>query len=138
MDAKRLIDVRKQAEKAVDDMPAGEIKIKAFEVILAHLLGDKNVSSPHSQEMQEPKAESSTQKVKRAKTSTGRILVLRDEGFFNSLRSMSEIREELRAHGWHYPATSLSGSLQSLVQQRELRRQRTTDGKKKGFKYSNP
>ena len=39
MDAKRLIDLRKAAERAVAEMPDGELKVKAFEVILAHLLG---------------------------------------------------------------------------------------------------
>ena len=38
MDAKKLIELRKQAEKAVEDMQDGEFKLKAFEVILNHLL----------------------------------------------------------------------------------------------------
>jgi hypothetical protein len=41
MDAKKLIDHRKQAEKAVAGMADGELKVKAFEVILGHLLGGR-------------------------------------------------------------------------------------------------
>ena len=39
MDVKQLIQLRKEAEKAVAEMPEGDIKIKAFEVILNHLIG---------------------------------------------------------------------------------------------------
>lgn len=43
MDAKKLVQLRKQAEKAVEDMSAGELKVKAFEVILENLLGTSRV-----------------------------------------------------------------------------------------------
>jgi hypothetical protein len=64
--------------------------------------------------------------------------VLRDEGFFKTQKAIGEVREELKAHGWHYPLTTLSGRLQALVQQRQLRRERGVQGKKKVWKYSNP
>jgi hypothetical protein len=71
-------------------------------------------------------------------TTAGRILVLKDEEFFKSQRSIAEIREELQAHGWHYPATTLSGELIKLVQRRRLRRQKVKEGNKTIWKYSNP
>ena len=66
-----------------------------------------------------------------------RILALGGEGFFAAQRTIAEVRSELASHGWHYPLTTLSGRLQSLVQQRSLRRERVKDGRKKVWKYSN-
>jgi hypothetical protein len=68
---------------------------------------------------------------------TGRILSLRNEGFFTVQRTISDVRNELASHGWHYPLTTLSGRLQSLVQQRFLRREKVKDRRKKVWKYSN-
>ncbi|MGH9369291.1 MAG: hypothetical protein ACRD3M_16650 [Thermoanaerobaculia bacterium] len=140
MDAKSLIEFRKQAEQAVADMSDGDLKLKAFEVILAHLIGGRPVATKSPSKGREvpvagkrPRRESES-----ARSITSRILVLRDEGFFNSQKAIGEVREELRAHGWHYPLTTLSGRLQALVQQRELRRERVRQGNKKIWKYSNP
>ncbi len=140
MDAKRIIEFRKQAEKAVAEMPDGELKLRAFEVILNHLLEgprpstteDTQRKAPSSREMKGAKETSP------ARSIAGRILVLRDEGFFKNQKTIAEIREELRAHGWHYPLTTLSGRLQTLVQNRKLRRERAKQGAKKIWKYSNP
>jgi hypothetical protein len=140
MDAKQIIEFRKQAEKAVAEMPDGELKVKAFEVILNHLL--EGARPPTTEDMKR-KARSSrdvktSDQASPAQSIAGRILVLRDEGFFKNLKTIAEVREELSAHGWHYPLTALSGRLQALVQHRNLRRQRATQGKKKIWKYSNP
>ena len=136
MDAKKLVELRRQAEQAVSEMPDGDLKIKAFEVILSHLLQGSEVTQPSTTAA----SGSTTRKAERAaETSTiGRILVLRDEGFFKSQRPIGEVREELRAHGWHYPVTSLSPVMLALVQQRKLRRERGKEGNKKIWKYSNP
>ncbi len=111
MDAKRLIELRKQAEKAVAEMPDGELKVKAFEVILDHLLsGGRSAQAGAADE-----DEASTRRSKKQKESTaaksigGRILVLQDEGLFKTQKTIGEVREELKAHGWHYPLTTLSG-----------------------------
>jgi len=142
MDAKKILEARKQAEKAVAEMSDGELKVKAFEVILNHLLGGFQ-TLPREQVEQEHRAPPTRQgkapkEAGPAKSATSRILVLRDEGFFNTQRTIAEVREELKAHGWHYPLTALSGRLQGLVQKRNLRRERATQGKKKVWKYSNP
>lgn len=139
MDAKRIIELRKQAEQAVAEMPDGELKVKAFEVILNHLLEGPRPSTADETQIgksfsQKPKV---TKGASKASSLSGRILVLRDENFFNSQKTIGELREELKAHGWHYPLTALSGTLQTLVQQRELRRERAKQGNKKIWKYSN-
>ena len=70
------------------------------------------------------------------KSTVGRILVLREEGFFKNPKSIAEVCDELASHGWHYPQSALSGPLQTSVQRRELRRKRETKGNKKLWAYS--
>ena len=138
MNAKKIVELRREAEKAVADMPDGELKVKAFEVILNHLLAGPDVVTVRTGEGEkEAKPKGGKEKVT-ATSIGGRILVLKDEGFFNNQRTIGEVREELRAHGWHYPLTTLSGTLIALVQQRKLRRERAKEGNKKIWKYSNP
>jgi len=68
---------------------------------------------------------------------SGRILALKSDGFFTAQHTISEVRTELATRGWHYPLTTLSGRLQTLVQQRHLRRERIREGRKKVWRYSN-
>ena|ERR1700693_112124 len=68
---------------------------------------------------------------------SSRILALRGDAFFAAQRTISEIRTELATRGWHYPLTTLSGRLQTLVQQRHLRREKVKEGRKKVWRYSN-
>jgi len=139
MEAKRLIELRKQAEKAVEDMPDSEFKLKAFEVILNYLLSPGK-ADPTLGPLPLKGARS---KVKTgididAESTAGRILVLKDEGFMQTPKSIGQIRAELQAHGWHYPVTTLSGELIKLVQKRKLRRQKGKEGNKIVWQYTNP
>ena len=67
-----------------------------------------------------------------------RVLSLREEGFFDQQRSLGAIRDELQIHGWIYQLTALSGTVQTLVQKRELRRTLVSNGKKKVYCYVKP
>jgi len=139
MDAKTIIELRKQAEKAVADMQDGEFKLKAFEVILNHLLSP-GISESMSDSTTVPKA-GVKQRLSvdiESESTAGRILVLKDEGFMRSPKTIGQIRAELQAHGWHYPATTLSGELIKLVQKRKLRRQKGKVGKRNIWLYTNP
>ncbi|MGB6876601.1 MAG: hypothetical protein WBD87_11250 [Candidatus Acidiferrales bacterium] len=129
-----LIELRKQAEQAVQDMKDGDLKVKAFETILAHLLaGNSAEPSPASPGKPAPqRKQAETSLAKPPKSAVERILSLKVDGFFASQRSIAEIRQELKKNGWHYPVTSLSGPLQTLVTKRVLRRENV-----KGWKYSN-
>lgn len=136
MNAKKLVELRQAAEKAVADMPDGELKVKAFEVILAHMMATpeeagkaKSAGKAKKPVEKEPEAAST-------KSTIGRILVLRDEGFFRNQKSIAEACDELASHGWHYPQSSLSGPLQTLVQRRELRRKLEKKGNKTVWLYS--
>ncbi|SRR6266446_9766163 len=142
--SKELIEIRKQAEAAVHDMPEGELKTKAFETILTHLLS--NVDSANKKD-RGPAAAKVTPQIKEKghpvgkvpTTAEERIVFLKGENFFDTQKSIGEIRQELKKSGWHYATTALSGPLQSLVQKRQLRREKAADDKQRaGWKYSNP
>jgi hypothetical protein len=139
MDTKKIVSARKEAGKAIAGMPDGDLKVKAFEVILGHLLaaGSDGRKPPVIHKDDELKANPS-EKGKVGKSTAARILLLRDEGFFKSQKSMGEIIAELAAHGWHYAKTAMSGRLQTLTQQRKIRRVRSKKGNKTVWLYSEP
>jgi len=140
MDTKKLIELRKQAEKAVRDMPDGEFKLKAFEVILNHLLAPGKVQPASGSGGEPPQSRATVSEAEDTddQSTQGRGLVLKAEGFFKKPQSIGQIRSELGAHGWHYPVTTLSGELMKLVQKRKLRRQRGKEGNRQVWVYINP
>jgi hypothetical protein len=141
-----LVELRRQAEQAVHDMPEGELKIRAFETILTHLLssGTNGLSSPapsvgeRVSSLKAPSKEKGTSP--QVPRSVGdRVLSLKSDDFFVSQRSLGDIQRELKKNGWHYPLTTLSGPLQSLVRKRQLRREQCSGAEgRKGWRYSNP
>lgn len=151
MDEKTLTEARKKAERAVADMPEGDLKLKAFELILTRLLsasGDVALSDGGGERRSKghrrtrpragsPSSDAGAVDAPPVSTPT-RILELKKEGFFKEERSISEIQDELRTHGWRYETTALSGPLIGLVQVRELRRAKGQDGNKTIYKYFNP
>jgi hypothetical protein len=128
-----LIQARKRAERAVAGMEDGPLKIAAFQTILAKLLteSDLSASAGHASVSARPRTEA------RSDTLRGRVLIIRSEGFFKSQRTLGEVREALGSRGWHYPPTTLSGLMQGLVRNRELRRERVSVGGKQVWRYSN-
>lgn len=140
MDDKALKEARLRAERAVADMADGELKLKAFELILNQLLSAPARPLPATP----PVTIRSESRVRRPspegqpKSLTERIAALQTDGFFKDPQSIGNVREGLRVHGWHYPVTTLSGALQGFVQKRKLRRERVRDGKKLAWKYFNP
>src|SRR5260221_2094167 len=129
-----LVEARKRAERAVEGMADDRLMIAALQTILAKLLPE---ADPTEQVKRVP-VKAPAGRSEQPGTLTGRILAIRSEGFFKTQRSLGEVRESLGSRGWHYPLTTLSGVMQGLVQQRLLRRERVSAGKKKVWKYSNP
>jgi len=127
-----LILARKRAERAVSGMEDGPLKIAAFQTILAKLLTESDVSAPARHD-----SAGGSRAEAQPDTLRGRILVIRSEGFFKAQRTLGEVREALGSRGWHYPLTTLSGLMQGLVRNRELRRERVNAGGKQVWKYSN-
>ena len=139
MNEEQLKEIRRKAELAVADMTDDQLRVKAFGVILSHLLTTK--SQPLQAHLKVPKdgANSDHPKVTASATTlSARILSLKDEQFFSEMRTIGEIREELAAHGWHYPLSNLSGKLQGLARLRALRRMKASDGGRVVWKYSTP
>ena len=138
MDVKKLIEVRKEAEKAVSDMPDGDLKLKAFEVILNYLMS----GGVEAKVMQKGETKEAPSKIEKEdfpeKSVAGRLLVLKEEGFFKNPKSLAEVRQELEAHGWHYPNTTIAPILIRIVQKKKLRRQKIKEAHKQLWKYSNP
>src|SRR5260370_1865032 len=102
MDESILIRARQKAERAVKGMGEGPLKVAAFEVILSKLLQGSETQEPARRHRMSPD------------TLKGRVLAIRDEGFFKTQRTLYEVREALSSHGWHYPPTTLSGAMQAL------------------------
>jgi hypothetical protein len=130
--------LRRRAESAIADMADGDLKIKAFEVILGHLLSELNASQAVTAESKRRLRPGRKVESRSPQSCIDRILSLKEEGFFGTQRSIGEIKSELARHGWHYPPTTLSGKLQSIVRRRELRRIKGSDGKRSLWKYSEP
>jgi len=67
-----------------------------------------------------------TEKKDRKKRSTASDLLvdLKEEGFFNKPRSLSEIAKALEEKGYIYPVTTLSGVMLGLVQKKLVGRKR--------------
>jgi hypothetical protein len=132
--------LRKQAESAVQDMPEGELKLKAFEVILQHLLGGAG-GAPVVPVGVDAKSGGrhvvAHKQLNAPRSASERILSLQADGFFASQRSIREIQAELRKRGWHYPLSALSGPLQILAQNKSLRREQLSDGSRRVWKYAN-
>src|SRR2546422_11490195 len=134
MDEKSLKDARLKAERVVADMPEGDLKLKAFEVTLSHLLASDGAVEGRKSKGSKKAPSTPSQ----ANTLSERILMLQAEGIFNTPQVIGAVREGLQVYGWHYPVTTLSGTLQALVQKRKLRRERVKDNNKVVWKYSNP
>jgi hypothetical protein len=128
-----LVVGRKRAERAVEGMADGPLKVAAFQAILGKLLTESDPA-----EVQGVPVKASVRRNEQPATLTARILAIRSEGFFKTQRSLGEVRDSLGSRGWHYPLTTFSGVMQALVRRRELRRERVTAGSKQVWKYSNP
>jgi hypothetical protein len=129
-----LVAARKKAEEAVKDMADGQLKLKAFEVILASLLSPGRPAA----NAELSGASSEAPKSRAPSSLAARVSMLAGEGFFAQPRSLADIQAKLAERGWHYPQTNLSTPLIRLVRQRELRRLQAADGNKKVWKYSLP
>lgn len=124
----KLHGASEQAERAVQGVKDAELRRIAFQKILDELLGGGHVTER-------------TKKIKKSKRAGGiqrggPSAYLREmigDGFFKKPKTITDVKVELENRGHHIPLTSLSGPLQTLCKNKELRRQRN-DGR---FVYSN-
>jgi hypothetical protein len=136
-----------QAEEAVAAVKDPELRRVAFEKILATLLGGGFAgSSPTQGRLKQPRAKprpptGTRRPAKRLqKGPKAYIEQLINDGFFKKQRTIADVKSELANRGHHIALTSLSGPLQTLTQERKLRRQKVaanSKGKKTTYAYSN-
>jgi len=126
-----LGDTVAQAERAVASIKDAELRRAAFEKILEHLLG---ASSGSKEQRRAPGRSKPGKKTRRGPQ--GYVEELVDEGFFKKPRTLSDVKAELANRGHHIPRTSLSGPLQNLCKQRQLRRQKGIGSDKDAFGYT--
>ena len=128
----------KQAEAAVASIKDSELKGIAFGKILDALLGQRS----YAKEPRGTKASGAKTVTKPAHKREKRggpvayVEELIDDGFFKAPKTLAAVRAELGNRGHHIPLTALSGPMQRLCQQRQLRRQKSTEGNKQVFTYS--
>lgn len=137
-----------EAEEAVKSVKDPELRRVAFEKILAHLLVDAEGASALGSKSKEKPAPTKARRgsgsgkpAPRAKAGPkSRVEELVDEGYFRKQRTIADVKTELANRGHHIALTSLSGPLQSLTQERRLRRQKVAangKGSKVTYAYSN-
>ena len=134
-----------EAEAAVASVKDPELRRVAFEKILETLLDQGSAGSPQEGtklKKRQPRkmAARSGKKMTAPKGPKARVVELIDEGFFKQQRTIADVKAELANRGHHIALTSLSGPLQSLTQERRLRRQKTTGSRKDAkstYVYSN-
>jgi len=66
--------------------------------------------------------------VKNPRSVSEMILKLKQEGFFDARKTLSDVQKELESNGFIYPNTTLSGILLRLVKKQSLGRVKETDG----------
>jgi hypothetical protein len=135
MDQDTLNHAFARAEQMVGPVKEARMRAAAFGVVLSILLDGAKRSTKTSRAEGRPPARS--RRGGGGDTAPARIIGLKGIGFFKEQRSLSEVRDELGASGWHYALTALSGVMQGLVQARELRRVRAKAGNRHVWKYSN-
>ena len=138
MDDSALKEARVRAEKAVAGMAEGEMKVKAFEVILSQLITSGPTTGKATLPLRNGRHFSSPNREGQPKSLAERILALQADGFFKEPQTIGGVREGLKTRGWHYPVTTLSGALQIQTQKRRLRRQRVRDKNKTMWQYFDP
>jgi hypothetical protein len=130
-----------RAEKAVVGVQDPDLKRIAFQKILETLLAEgapesrlKEVSSREVKGSSHRAASvKGTSKAKGGPKAYVEELIA--DQFFKTPRSIAAVRSELANNGHRIAVTSLSGPLQTLCQQKKLRRKK--DGEAGGFSYSN-
>jgi hypothetical protein len=135
MKSESLVEARRAAEAAVDDMSDGPLKVAAFQTILARLLDEEAGSVNSVRERPAARRKLKAAAVMGSGT-TARLVALVEEGFFAQQRSLAQIRAELAERGWHYRLEDLGTPVTRLVRRRLLRRTQVLDGGKKIWWYS--
>jgi len=136
MDIQKLIEIRKQAEEAVADMPDGPLKTKAFEMMFNSLRADA-MQPKRKKRPKGAKKDTAAAKPRgpRKEGPKARIKQLKDEGFFDQPRYAQEVVTHLEeAKGFTHTDSDVSARLLELVREQVLRRKKDNKGV---YQYTN-
>ena len=89
----QLKELQKKALQAVADMPEGELKTRAFEIFLKHLLDAQTQASAHRPSLSERAIQKPTKSSRQPGTVKSRILLLKDEKFFEVPKTIKEVKD---------------------------------------------
>jgi len=134
--AKPYSELVAQAERAVANVKDAGLRRVAFETVLNDLLSGSD-EAPRVNTRAGPRTGKLAVEKPVRKSRTGPQAYVEEmaaEGFFKKLKTIAEVKAELKNRGHHIPLTSLSGPMQTLCQKRVLRRHKP-DGKT--FSYTN-
>ena len=130
-------DLVAQAEQAVKSVKDPELKKVAFEKVLDDLLASKIMPRDQSPTTKGDKKLKEIPLTRKPRGPLGYVRELANDSFFKRPKTIAQVKAELENRGHHIAITSLSGPLQTLCQEKVLRRQRVkTKGKKGTFSYS--
>lgn len=125
-----LVARRRMAEQAVEEMPEGPRKERAFEIVLQHLLHAASIEGPVVKSRKDAKRKPATAGVKeqvarRARPRAGpqtHVRQLVQDGYLDEPRTLPEMVQELRVRGHLYDQPHLSAPLLRLTRSGLLRR----------------
>ena len=130
-----------QAEEATRAIKDPELRRVAFERVLDDLLSGGGTATQGGARTprQVERSTRTSAKPKKSSGPKGYARELIDDGFFKKPKTIAEVKAELANRGHHIALTSLSGPLQTLCQDRLLRRHKAKSGdkaKKASYNYS--
>ncbi len=125
----------KDAEQAVQGVKDPTLKAVAFGKVIDALMGTGSEQSAKRGKAVVSRRVPSV--IKKKSGTSGAIQEFVDEEYFQSQRSLADVKNELANRGHHVPLTSLSGPMQALCKKRVLRREKKIVGNKQTYVYSN-
>lgn len=128
-----------QAEEATRAIKDAELRRVAFERVLDDLLSGSGTATQSGAQAPNHRSSRVAGKPRKSSGPKGYIRELIDDAFFKKPKTIAQVKAELANRGHHIALTSLSGPLQTLCQDRFLRRHKAKSGdkaKKVSFNYS--
>jgi hypothetical protein len=127
-----LVARRRMAEQAVEDMPEGPRKERAFEIAFRTLVESVPTKGTRMKTRKSTKRKPTRARVeervaRRPRPGAGprrQLTALVEEGFFDEWKGLPDIVQGLQARGHSYRQENLSKPLQRMTQADTLRRQR--------------
>lgn len=98
---------------------------------IIQFLQDREEQKARLKETEHPDKNKKIKLALKMESLTGRLMMLRDEHFFDTPRTLGEVRDKLAEKGYNYPSTLLSAILLRSVRRGLLARMYTLDG----FRY---